>query len=32
MAKPQDHDELIEKGERFIEKLTSERKSLCLPK
>jgi trimethylamine--corrinoid protein Co-methyltransferase len=31
MAKPQDHDELIEKGERFIEKLASERKSLCYP-
>jgi trimethylamine--corrinoid protein Co-methyltransferase len=31
MAKPQDHDELIEKGERFIAKLKSARKSLFLP-
>jgi len=31
MAKPQDHDELIAKGERFIKELTSARKLLCLP-
>jgi hypothetical protein len=31
MAKPQDHDELVEKGEQFIEKKASARKSLFLP-
>jgi trimethylamine--corrinoid protein Co-methyltransferase len=30
MAKPQDHDEFIEKGERFIEKFASARKSVRL--
>lgn len=31
MSAPEDHDELIEKGEGFIDKLTSARRSLGLP-